>query len=64
MHLKLRREHKEDYMRVGGSKAGLEYGIAKIIYSFKGLSLRRRGLKEAFPSCVNPDTQKQWTGLT
>ena len=51
-------------MRVGGSKAGLEYGIAKIIYSFKGLSLRRRGLKEAFPSCVNPDTQKQWTGLT
>lgn len=33
MHLKLRKRWKEDYMKVGKAKRGLDYRIAKTVYS-------------------------------
>ena len=48
MHLKLRGEHKEDYMEVGKSKVGLGYKVAdKIMLSWEWLWLIS-------------DAQKQW----
>lgn len=36
VHLELRRESKEDYMKVGESKVGLDYRIVqKILYSLE-----------------------------
>lgn len=46
MHLRLRRECEEDYVRVGEREAGLDYRLVKIACSLEdGRSFRRRGWK-------------------
>lgn len=56
MHLKLGRECKEDYLKVGKNLMGLDYRIVMIMcsledgYAFQGVLLL------AFQSCVNLDT--------
>lgn len=64
MHLKLGRECKKDYLKVGKNLMGLDYRIVMIMcsledgYAFQGVLLL------AFQSCVNLDTQEHRTGLT
>lgn len=54
MHLKLRRERKEDYLRVGESQ--VDYRIVMVMHFLED----NCGL---FQRCVHLDTQKQCTGL-
>ena len=69
--LELRREHTEDYMKVGESqREAILWShcriVNKIMCSLEG-GYPLRGLKEritlAFPRCVNLHAQEQWTGF-
>lgn len=64
MHLKLRRGHKEDYMKVGEkSKAGIRLqDINKVVCSFEGGHILEGGSERRhFQRCVNLDAERQWT---
>ena len=53
MHLKLRRAHKEDYMKVGENNAGIVLQDSQdYVLSWGCLCLRRRGLKGWEGSCI------------
>ena len=63
-HLKLRKEHKEEYLKVGARKVGLDYRIVKKIMCFlKGGYAFKGYYSLASQKCVNLNTQEQGQGL-
>ena len=52
MHFKLRRKHKEDYLKVGESKVGVGYRIVNTLCSLECGSLPRGLKKRNFKSVL------------
>lgn len=61
-HLKLRRESKEDYVKVGENKTWKSSLLdCRIVNKMRGC-LKRRFLL-VFQRCINLGAQKQWAGI-
>ena len=50
-------------MKVGESKAKMDYKIVRYMYYLEGGYTLEEYEKEVFQRCVNLAAQKQWTGL-